>query len=135
MRYLGIDYGEKKVGLALSEGILARPYKILERGERGKKWFFSQIKGIVEEEGVEKVVVGVSEGKMGKKTEEFIEGLKEILKIEVEREDETLTSRRAVAKMVNSAMKKSKRRKMKDSVAAALILQDYLDREKNNGFS
>ena len=107
---LGIDYGESWCGLATSEGSLAAPLKtistkrIYEEAERLKP---------------EKVVVGISESKMAEKTLVFVKKLQAWLKVPIETIDETLTS--------YEATKIKKNKSEQHAVAAALILQRYLD--------
>jgi len=129
MKYLGIDYGERNIGLAISEGSLARPYANIFWGEgkKGIEWVFLKIANIIEIEGVNVVVIGVSEGEMGKKIKNFRERLAEAVGRKIEFWDESLTSKRAVEMMVSGGMRKSKRQKMKHSVAAAVILEGYLE--------
>lgn len=119
MKILGIDYGRKKLGLALSEGFLAEPLGIIQR----KNWETS-LKMICEEQAVDKIVIGLVEGKMGEEIQDFTEEVNVIIGLPVEFQDETLTSHEAVAKMREIG----KKIKDEDAVAAALILQAYLEK-------
>lgn len=122
MKYLGIDFGLRKVGLATSEGNLASPWKVI-----GGEGFNSLVVKVKKEaENFDKVVVGMPEGKMGK----IVKRLVEILRkndMEVAVVDETLTSHAATSKMVELNIPKKKRR-MNDAYSAAIILQNYLDK-------
>ncbi len=120
MNLLGIDFGEKKIGLAMATGPLSEPIGIVKN-----------LKGIVkfcQEHGINKIVLGLSEGEMAKKQKKVAQRLKELTGLPVELQDETLTTKEAIMKM-KQAGKKVKERE-EDAFAAALILQDYLDRIK-----
>lgn len=119
MKVLGVDYGERKIGLALSEGVLSEPFKII--GHRNWK---QSLKEICEEEAVEMIVVGLSSGKIGEKQKNFAGKLAQITGLAVELQDETLTSYEAFAKMKQIG----KKLKEEDAISAALILQSYLDK-------
>lgn len=123
MRILGIDFGEKRIGLAITSGEIARPLGV----ELRIKNYELRIKEICEREGVEKIVVGISEGKMAEKTREFGYELQKATGLPVEYFDETLTTQIAIKKMVEAGTSRKKRKEFQDAVAAALILQEYLD--------
>lgn len=121
MNLLGVDFGEKKIGLALASGPLAEPIGIIDI----KNWE-SGIKRICQEQAIEKIILGISEGKMAEKTKKFSQELGEIMGLPIEFQDETLTTNEAIVKM-KEAGKKIKNID-EDSFSAALILQSYLDR-------
>lgn len=123
MRYLGVDYGLRKVGLALSEGVLTVPFKIIR--VKSLTEAVDKICQIVQQEGVDKVVVGLPEGRMGKITDNFIKALSK-KGLNVVSADETLSSKNALQNMIVSGVSKKKRQEV-DAVAAAEILQEYLD--------
>ena len=125
MKILGIDYGRSKIGLALSEGKLAEPLKVVHYKEVGE--VIKKIVWIVEEEVVGKVIVGVSEGEMGKESKNFSLNLSKSLSIPVETFDETLSTKGAQTLSIEAGIKRGKRKKMEDAFAATLTLQDYLD--------
>ncbi len=125
MKYLSIDYGEKRIGLAMSseEGKLALPYKTLENNSK----IFDALKEIVEKEKITEVVVGLpvtfamQESEQTRAVKDFAKHLQNILKMPVFFENEIFSSK--------IAEKSSKKGKIDES-AAALILQSYLDRKK-----
>jgi putative Holliday junction resolvase len=129
MNILGIDYGEKRIGLALGgrEIKIATPYKILKN--KNFDFVIDEIKKICKTENVNEIIVGLPislKGKIeaqAKKVLEFVEFLKKNLEIPIETEDERLTS-----VMVDKLAKEQKVER--DAVAAMLILQSYLDRHK-----
>lgn len=126
MKILGIDYGEKRIGLAISDEsqTFAR-----ELGIVSPKQFWQQIGDLVTEEGVKKIVVGWPINMSGhetKKTQEvktFVADLRRTLGIAVDIIDERLTS--IMAHSLSGAKKNI------DSLAAQILLQNYLDKNKN----
>lgn len=124
MKILGIDYGRKKVGLAVAEGFLAEPLKVIRYKEVGS--LMEEITRIVKEGKIEKVVVGKSEGKMGKESEDFSLALKRSFQIPVETFDETLSTQEAQRLSIDAGIKSSKRKRLEDAYAAAVMLNNYL---------
>jgi len=125
MRILAIDYGRKKIGLAIADSILAEPLKVIKYQLINKP--IKEIIDVIKKEKVEKVVVGVSEGKMGAESKKFSQELRKNLKIRVETFDETLTTHDAQELSRNAGIKRTKRKALEDAYAAALMLQNYLD--------
>ncbi len=125
MQTLGIDFGLKKVGIAIGTGSLAEPYMVLRYSDM--KILEEEIKKICDKEKVEKIIVGVSEGEMAQKTREFIDDLKREFSIPVEEFDETLSTQEAQRLSIESPMRRSKRREMEDAIAASVMLQNYID--------
>lgn len=124
-RVLGIDFGEAKLGLAVSSGSLAVPLAVLRYEDI--KMLADKIGRVVWEYEVEKIVVGLSEGKSAKKASDFGNKLAGKLGLPVYFVDETLSSSDAQALAIEAGITRSKRKKMEDAFAAALILQKYLD--------
>jgi putative Holliday junction resolvase len=139
MRILGIDFGLKRVGLALCDAdeTLASPYATLERTTRRK--LFAEIEAIAAREGIEAVVVGLPLALDGSQTEStrqarnFAESLARRLSLPVHLVDERLSSAAAEAALKETGLCSRKRKKALDSQAAALILQGFLD-AKARGF-
>ena len=139
MKYLGIDYGSKKVGLAISddEGTLAFPYKILKNDLE----LDDTIHNICGEEEISAIVLGRSHDLSGNPNkimgsiEEFKQTLEGELDLPVYYENEFMTSveargRKGKEKNNSRKVKKGEQGNIDDS-AAALILQRYLDRKNN----
>lgn len=127
MKYLGIDYGKKKIGLALSEGITASPYKVLSVSSL--KDAINQISQIIKKEEVDEIVIGIPEsGEASNITKSFIKDLKNITPREcnIVEVEETLSSYSAKNDMLNLGISK-KDRKTEDGYSAMNILQNYLD--------
>lgn len=130
MIYLGVDYGKKYVGLALSEGNLASVYKRLE--VRGLEDAVKKVMAVVAREGVEAMVVGIPEsGEAKTLTKKFIKEIKGE-KVKVEEVDETLTSKNASKLMLELGVRK-KKRQLDHMTAACLILQEFLDNKGQDG--
>lgn len=127
MRHLGIDYGTKRIGIALSDegGTMAFPHKIIENSKSNVSAIFD----ICKREGVEMIVVGESVNYQGepnivkKKVDAFIAELKKNVSIPIVEEREFLTTQQA-----RFFQKDNKR---VDDSAAAIILQSYLDKKHN----
>ncbi|GAB1401758.1 Holliday junction resolvase RuvX [Elusimicrobiota bacterium] len=134
-RFLGIDYGKRRIGLALSDimGTFAQPFKVIE--SKGIKNDASNILQISKENSVSCIVIGIpirldtSEGEMAGLTKEFVEELKKITEdIKVDIIDERLTTIQAERMLTEEAnMSREKRKNIRDKIAATFILQTYLD--------
>ncbi len=132
-RILAIDYGKKRIGLALSDPTMtfAYAYKTLNN-DTG---FFKSLKQIIIEQGINKIILGIpfqDDGKLSSNGEEILKfkiKLQEKFKIEVLLWDESYTSEIAKNLILQSVTKKSKRRDkgLVDRNSAAIILQEYLD--------
>lgn len=126
MKYLGLDWGLKKIGLAISEGELADPAGGIEI--KSLKEGIEKIVKKVRDEGADLVVIGKPEGGFGKKVEDAAKLLRKE-GIRVELADETLSTQEAKREMIRMGTGKLARRE-DHAVAAAIILQRYLDEEK-----
>lgn len=125
---LGIDYGLKNVGLAISQAGLPEPLKQLRYSE--KKEAFNKIKKTCQQYQVKTVVLGMPHGSLKQAATDFGRGLQNYLDCPVIFWDETLTSQESIKKTQHLGYKK--RQKTRHAVAAALILQDYLERKPGN---
>ncbi|HTZ39057.1 MAG TPA: Holliday junction resolvase RuvX [Syntrophales bacterium] len=139
MRILGIDYGEKRIGLAVSDEleITARGISVIER--KSKKADLAAIAAAVSEYGVGAIVVGYplrldgSAGIQCEKVDRFIASLKEIIAVPVIACDEALSTKEAEGLLRETGVARRKRRGVVDRIAAAFILQDYLNRKARQG--
>ncbi len=131
MRSLGLDIGDKRIGVALSDpdGILASPFTIIERSEETAD--VAAIVDIVKQKGVEQIIVGLprsmdgSIGKQAEKVQAFTEELRRQTEVPAEFRDERLST--VSAKRLMREGKKGRGKAGDDAVAAAIILQAYLD--------
>ena len=133
MRILALDVGEKRIGVAISDlsQSLARSLKVVQRGSRQED--FAAVARLVEEYEVEKVVVGYPRslngmaGAQAQRVERYAVGLTESLTVPVLLWDERFSTVSAERLMREAGLRSKKRRERIDAVAAAVILQDYLD--------
>lgn len=136
MKVIGIDFGLSKVGLAISDpsGIIALPFKVLRY--KNKEDLLSELQDISKEKDVNKFVIGYpismnyKENEMTKIIDSFKQDM-ENLDFEVILEDERLSSEYAKKIMIEQDIKVSRNKEMVDLTAASIILQTYLDRNKN----
>ncbi len=134
MRYLGIDYGTKQIGLALSDegGRVAFPHGVIVAGREA----LSQVHSLIGEKSVGSVVIGESRNYSGEKNEvmedieQFKKDLAQLSGLPVEYEKEFLSSAQAARQYApeEKSRKQNPSQDMLDASAAALILQSYLDR-------
>lgn len=134
---LAIDFGLRRIGLAISRASLAEPLAVIEvarlEGEVNQsglnqaqlKQVLSQISSVIEKEGVSELVVGVSEGQMAQKSQAFAQKISQFFQLPYTLVDETLSSQEVGRKSL--VMRKQKRSGHQDHLAAAEFLQDYLD--------
>ncbi len=132
-RILGIDYGEKRVGLAVSDplNIIAQPLITLIREDSVGWWH--QLEAVIVEQEIVTIVVGYpltmkgTKSAQTEKVDRFILDLGERMTIPIDRYDERLTSVAAQRALIQQGIKASRNKEAVDYTAAALILQDYLD--------
>ena len=137
MRALGLDVGEKRIGVALSDslGIMASALSVVE--EKSEDDAIKRILALAREHDVECIVIGLPrslDGSMGPqalKVDAFADTLAGRTDIAVVTWDERFTTAEAERVLVEAGTKRDKRKRHRDSVAAALILQGYLDSEKD----
>jgi putative Holliday junction resolvase len=133
MRYLAIDHGTKRTGLAICDSgeTIASPLAVIQ----GKKELLRKIAEVVETEHVEAVVLGLplnmtgSESAQTKLVLKFAEQLKGYLHIPVHLQDERLSSFSAEEKLASAKFTKEKMKKRLDAVAAAEILEAFLEQK------
>jgi putative pre-16S rRNA nuclease len=134
-RIMGLDVGDKTVGVAISDllGLTAQGKTTIIR--KSKKEDYGVLKELIDEYNINKVVVGLpknmngSIGPQGEKTIKFAEKLKNKFNIEIIYQDERLTSKAAEKMLIAGDVRRDKRKKVIDKVAATFILQTYLDSE------
>ncbi len=132
-RILGLDIGHKRTGVALSDEtqLLATPYSQFDTTNR-KAWLES-IQGVIQEYEVTKVVVGLPlnhHGEAGRDAEtigRYISALRSAVSVPVVEWDERFTTCQAERSLLEADVSRAKRKQVIDKVAAAIILQSYLD--------
>jgi putative Holliday junction resolvase len=133
MRYLAVDYGEKRTGLAICDAAetIASPYRVLH----GRKDLARQIGRVLASENIEAVVLGLplnmdgSEGPQAKKVRAFAGELKSQVQIPILFQDERLSSFGAQQKLEEIGLSQGKGRERLDALAAAEILQAFLEQK------
>jgi putative holliday junction resolvase len=131
-RSLGIDFGEKRIGLAISEGALAMPLTTLKR--RDDRSALAEIAGIARREGVGRLVVGEPrnlDGTLGPAAERarrFATRLAELTGLPLELVNESLTSVEAAERLRAAGVDPRRHPERLDAVAAQILLQEALDR-------
>ena len=133
MRYLGLDIGDRWIGVAVSDpsGKLASPLTIIGRTKDMAD--LEAIGSIIEQNDVGRIIVGLprsmngSLGRQAEKVQEFTDQLRRHVEVPMEFRDERLTTVSANRLMRESSIKKSKTKARDDAIAAALILQSFLD--------
>lgn len=142
MRGLGIDYGERRIGLALSDatGLLASPWKTIANdanvGAAAQRLAIEIGALIAEEDGLALVVIGLPRRLSGEpndqtaRVQKLAELLRATVSIPIELQDERLTSHAADELLAARERDWRKRKQQLDAMAAALILQDHLDHRR-----
>lgn len=135
MRILGLDYGEARTGVAISDalGITAQGVESIEHGENIKK-LIERLGELIKEYNVEKIVIGyplnmnATKGPRVQKTDKVIARLEKEFGLEIIKIDERLTTVAAHKTMTTLGVDKNKKKKIVDTISAQYILQMYLDR-------
>ena len=128
LRALGLDLGSKRIGVALSSGSIATPLEVIERGRE-----VARIGELIEEYGIAVVVIGLpysldgSRGPAARLIEDEVERLRGQLAVPIELWDERFTTVTAHQTLMDQKMKADARRRVVDKVAAAVMLQSWLD--------
>lgn len=133
MAILGLDYGEKRIGVALANGEkrLAIPMTVIERAS--EKADMDKILDLITQYDVERIVVGLPrslDGSLGRQAKEvlnFTGAISQHTNIPVDTWDERFSTVAAESLFKDAGMKREKRKGHRDAMAAAIILQGYLD--------
>lgn len=140
MRIIGLDYGTKTVGVAISDEaqIIAQPLVTIERKHATKlRQTYAQIEAIIDEQDVGMIVLGHpknmnnTEGERAEATRQFMEDLERRTGLPIVLLDERLTTVEADRILADTGVAQSARKAHIDKMVAAIILQNYLDREHN----
>ena len=135
MRYLAVDYGAKRTGLAICDPAetVASPLAVIE----GQKDLPKKIAEVVEAENVKAIVIGLplnmddSAGPQAKLVFQFAEQLEKVLNIPIHFQDERLSTFSAAEKLASADFSRKKKKKRLDAIAAAEILEAFLE-QKNS---
>lgn len=134
-RILAIDYGRVRHGLAVSDGLglAAHPLPALQR--RDPEHDLRRLRDVVQDRDIRRVVLGLplnmdgSEGPMAAEVRRFGDALAAALELPLVYEDERLSTDEAESQLMERGLRPSDRRKLRDSLAAAVILRAVLERE------
>ena len=135
-RKMGIDYGDKRIGVAMTDAlcIISSPYEVFEN--RSEEQSLQHLNKLIKEFNVDEVAMGLplnmdgSEGERAKIHREFGEKLASLSGIKVEYVDERLTSAEAEEILIQSKVRREKRKELIDKISAQIILQTYLNQIK-----
>ena len=141
MRIIGLDIGDRRIGVAISDGMgwTAQAVTMILRDGNDKK-AISELKEIIEEYEVEEILVGLPKnmdgtiGPQAQKVIAFVERLKNAFQIPVVLWDERLSTVSAEKTLIEADLSRKKRKGLKDKLAAQFILQGYLDRKASKTF-
>lgn len=130
---MGLDYGDKRIGVAISDafGWTAQGVEVIERKKEGD--YLKRIRELVREQEVDSIVVGLPKnmnGTIGPRGEicmAFAEELRQTLSMPVHLWDERLTTVSAQRTLLEADVSRRKRKQVVDKMAAAILLQNYLD--------
>jgi putative Holliday junction resolvase len=136
MRILAIDHGERNIGLAISDetGLVARPLTVLTHRSANKD--AAEIAGLAAREAAAKIVIGLpldsegQEGHQARRVRRWAEALQKTSPIPVEFWDESFSTARAAASGSGRKSRRRQRARADDDLAAAAILQEYLDAQR-----
>ena len=124
MKLLGIDYGRKKIGLAIGDTIvkLVEPMQVLSNSR-----FKFQSLRLIKENNIEKIVIGLPSGKMDDEIKNFGKNLEKNSGVIVEYFDESLTTLDAQKILLASGRRRKSRKEREDAIAAAIMLQSFIE--------
>ena len=132
-RVLAIDYGDVRIGLAMSDlmQIIAKPYKTIKNTDQND--VFSQLENIIKKNNIGKIIEGLPITLKGEHSEQtnkvlsFVKELKLCIKIDIDTYDERLSSFQAKKSLIYQGVKTGHNKEQIDQTAAAIFLQGYLD--------
>lgn len=136
MRFLGLDLGEARIGVALSDETATLASGLVTLRRAGPRRDAQAIAALVREHGVGEVVVGMpyrldgSVGPQAERTLDFVERLRRVLRASVVVRDERLTSVAADERLAEAGVRRKDRRARIDQVAAEILLQEHLDERR-----
>lgn len=138
MKYLGLDLGSRTLGISTSDnlGLIASSLKTIRHEEEYDR-LIKEVQLLVDELRIEAIVLGFPKnmnntiGPKGELSIKFKEELEKVLTIPIYLEDERLTTKSATDVLIKGNVSRKKRKKVVDSLAATIILQNFLDKKGN----
>jgi putative holliday junction resolvase len=133
MRILAIDHGSKRIGIAVSDELkmIAQPLEYIFAEPSDK--FMARLNELINDKEVELILIGMprnmdgSYGPAALKVQDFVEVLKGVVSVPIKTWDERLTSAQANRLLIQGNVRRDKRKEKVDKMAAAILLQSYLD--------
>ena len=132
-RYIGLDVGDRTIGIAISDPFLLTAQSLMTIKRKSKIEDIEIINDIIKEKEVSKIIVGLpknmnnTSGPQAKKVKTFVKELRKHTDLDIEYVDERLTTISATRVLIEQNVSRKKRKDVIDSVAATYILQTYLD--------
>ena len=135
MKILAIDYGQKRLGIAISDAlrITAQPQPWLPNSSK----MFDELRKLIEEQNIVEIVVGLpltlkgTASDMTREVEAFSKALEEKIAIPVFLQDERFSTMESEKLLISANVSREKRKEVRDSMVASIILQDYLERKQH----
>ncbi|MPM96376.1 putative pre-16S rRNA nuclease [bioreactor metagenome] len=119
MNLLAIDYGSKRIGLAISVLGIITPITPIQNDDQK----FNSLKNIIDQYKIEKIFVGISEGEFAKTTQKFVDQLRNMIRCDIETVEEAVSTIEADQIFLDNNKKKKNYKKLIDSISAAVILR------------
>ncbi len=134
MRVLGVDYGDRRIGLAISDREEKLASRFLTVENRTLEKSIEIIRNIIAKENIEKIIIGLPvglkmESEQTGKTKLFIDELKQRMDLPIIEANEVFTSKMAEENLLSAGVKREKIKSIIDQEAARIILQDYLEEQ------
>jgi len=123
MNYLAIDYGSKRIGLAVAVNGIIEPILTI----KNDKNIFENLKKIIFDYQIEKIFVGMSEGEFASRTKKFVGELKSMVRLSIETTEEAVSTIEADKIFLTNHKKKKDYKKSIDSISAAVILRRVIN--------
>jgi putative Holliday junction resolvase len=136
MRILGLDVGDCRTGVALSDELGITAQGLCQIDRRGQPHDLADLEALIAMHQVQRIVVGMPRnmngtyGSQAQKTEDFIQHLEHVSQRPCVRWDERLTTQQAERLLIAANQRRDKRKAVRDQIAAQLILQNYLDYQR-----
>jgi len=127
LNLLGIDYGEAKTGLAISVSGFPEPLVVIPTNDQA----IDKIAKIAKDNEIDTIIIGISESATKEKTLQFASKLKKYIQIPIKFHDETLSSKEAIELSISLSHTPSKRRRIEDALAAAIMLKSWQQSQKH----
>jgi len=126
-KYLGIDFGEAKIGVSYSEGKLANPIDVIFYKNEDEA--IRKLVNLIKNLKIDEVVFGITNSQMGEKTYSFSNKLKQEINVKISFFEENYTTNLANLILKDKKTSISKRKKTEDAIAASIMLEGFLENQ------